>query len=82
VGECSWNSGASGRFTVNLGVYFPSVAALVGEPPVRAAPSEMHQFSDNTLLTSFSVSLYSPARPLTARNPYNPYNPYDPKGAP
>ena len=37
-----WNSGEAGSFTVNLGVYFPAVAELVGEPPVQSAPSEMY----------------------------------------
>jgi hypothetical protein len=27
---------------VNLGVYFPAVAELVGDQPLRSAPSEMH----------------------------------------
>ena len=39
VQASSWNSSERGAFTVNLGVYFPAVAELAGDP-VRSAPSE------------------------------------------
>ena len=31
-----WNSEESGRFTVNLGVYFPQLVTLIGGEPVRS----------------------------------------------
>jgi hypothetical protein len=41
VQASGWNSCERGSFTVNLGVYFPAVADIVGEPPARSAPSDM-----------------------------------------
>jgi hypothetical protein len=36
-----WNSAAEGSFTVNLAVYFPVLAEIVGTFPVRQTPAEM-----------------------------------------
>ena len=37
-----WNEGASGSFTMNLGVYFPEVADLASAPPAPSVPKEYH----------------------------------------
>jgi hypothetical protein len=35
-----WNEGSNGRFTLNLGVHFPQVRAVIGHPPLTKPPKE------------------------------------------
>jgi len=37
-----WNEGASGSFTLNLGVYFPEVTEMAGGPRPPEVPKEYH----------------------------------------
>jgi hypothetical protein len=40
VQASQWNEGESGKFTVNLGVYFPAVAEMLNLPLPASAPKE------------------------------------------
>lgn len=35
-----WNEGDQGRFTLNLGLHFPQVRAIMGDPPLTMPPKE------------------------------------------
>ena len=35
-----WNEGNEGRFTLNLGLHFPQVRAIMGDPPLTMPPKE------------------------------------------
>ena len=35
-----WNEGNQGRFTLNLGIHFPQVRAIRGDPPLTMPPKE------------------------------------------
>jgi hypothetical protein len=35
-----WNEGNQGRFTLNLGIHFPQVRAIIGDPPLTMPPKE------------------------------------------
>lgn len=35
-----WNEGQEGKFTVNVGVYFPAISELTGAPEVKGMPKE------------------------------------------
>ncbi len=36
------NYGDEGKFTVNVGVYYPSIAEITGAPPIKGMPKEYH----------------------------------------
>jgi hypothetical protein len=43
IQSSKWNSGESGRFTVNAGAHFPKIASLIyGKDPMPANPKEFH----------------------------------------
>ncbi|MBV1909430.1 MAG: DUF4304 domain-containing protein [Kangiellaceae bacterium] len=35
-----WNEGLEGKFTVNVGVYYPEISKLIDAPPVKGLPKE------------------------------------------
>lgn len=40
VQASQWNEGNEGKFTINVGVYYPEISKILEAPPVRAAPKE------------------------------------------
>jgi len=40
VQASQWNHGDEGKFTVNVGVYYPSIAEITGAPPIKGMPKE------------------------------------------
>lgn len=40
VQASQWNQGAEGEFTVNVGVYYPAISAIVGAPAIQGMPKE------------------------------------------
>ncbi|WP_267550212.1 DUF4304 domain-containing protein [Rhizobium rhizogenes] len=54
VQASSGNFGESGKFTVNLGIYFAAVASLAGQTPISGKPREM----DSTLRERLGTLAY------------------------
>jgi hypothetical protein len=40
VQASQWNEGSEGKFTINVGVYYPEIAKILEAPPVSGAPKE------------------------------------------
>lgn len=40
VQSSQWNHGNEGKFTVNVGVYYPSIAEITNAPPIKGMPKE------------------------------------------
>jgi hypothetical protein len=40
VQASQWNHGNEGQFTVNVGVYYPSIAEIINAPPIKGMPKE------------------------------------------
>ena len=40
VQASQWNEGNEGKFTINVGVYYPEISKILEAPPVRGAPKE------------------------------------------
>lgn len=40
VQASQWNEGNEGKFTINIGVYYPEISEITGAPPVKGMPKE------------------------------------------
>jgi len=40
VQASQWNHGEEGKFTINVGVYYPSIAEITDAPPIKGMPKE------------------------------------------